>query len=576
MKQGDRRAVIATSRPRVLGWVRSAAILDGDWGTSIAYVLGIAFTLAGHASFWHLMMMLGLTTLVALNYITICRLYPNGGGVYNSVYHRSRGLAVVGALLLAADYVITMALSVLDSCHYLGILHPELYAIVIILLIGLLNWFGPRHAGGFAMIISIATLATLGIIIIASAPHAAGAAVIAPPAGGLMKNWHIFVGIILSISGIEAISNMTGLMKDPTRDSRKAIFSVLAKVIIATVFLGLAMHAIPGLEQHTEDMVRYLGEHYVGMWFGYVVAAAIGMLLISAGNTALNGLISIQFLMAVDGELPVELRRVNAHGVPIVPLIISTLVPIFILLLVNDVIALSHLYAIGVVGAIAINIGSTATDRTVPLSRAVRAAMLVSGIVLFFIELSIIVDKPQATIFAASVLAVGLGARQAARMRRAAIERRAAEAPTEAVVTRSAAVPGPEPAYRYLVSVRGGTEHLLRVAIDDARIHNALLFVLHVQEVNVAILPERVQDQMSEVQVHMRRICEESGIRYHFISIMSYEVGYTIAEQAATLGVDRVILGSTKRSMLLKALRGSVINTVSQLLPEDVQLVIYG
>ena len=64
----------ATSRPRVLGWVRSASFLDGDWGTSIAYVLGISFTLAGYSSLWHLVMMLGLTTLVALNYITQCRL----------------------------------------------------------------------------------------------------------------------------------------------------------------------------------------------------------------------------------------------------------------------------------------------------------------------------------------------------------------------------------------------------------------------------------------------------------------------------------------------------------------------
>ena len=96
----------ATSRPRVLGWLRSAAILDGDWGTSIAYVLGIAFTLAGNSSLWHLAAMLMFTTMVALNYVTICRLYPNGGGVYSSVQHRSRLIAVIGALLLGADFVV--------------------------------------------------------------------------------------------------------------------------------------------------------------------------------------------------------------------------------------------------------------------------------------------------------------------------------------------------------------------------------------------------------------------------------------------------------------------------------------
>ena len=88
----------ATSRPRVLGWLRSAAILDGDWGTSIAYVLGISFALGGYASIWHLLMMLGLTSLVAVNYMTICRLFPSGGGVYSSVHPRSPRLVGCAAL----------------------------------------------------------------------------------------------------------------------------------------------------------------------------------------------------------------------------------------------------------------------------------------------------------------------------------------------------------------------------------------------------------------------------------------------------------------------------------------------
>src|SRR5258706_16018806 len=144
---------LSTSRPRVLGWLRSAALPDGDWGTSICYVLGIAFFHAGYFSGWHLLMMLVFTTIIALNYVTICRLYPNGGGVYSSVSHRSRTLAVVGALLLSADYVVTASLSVLDACHYLALQNPELWAIAIILGIGGLNWFGPRHAGSGGIVI---------------------------------------------------------------------------------------------------------------------------------------------------------------------------------------------------------------------------------------------------------------------------------------------------------------------------------------------------------------------------------------------------------------------------------------
>src|SRR5689334_1858062 len=51
-------------------------------------------------------------------------------------------------------------------------------------------------------------------------------------------------------------------------------------------------------------------------------------------------------------------------------------------------------------------------------------------------------------------------------------------------------------------------------------------------------------------------------------SAFSFEVGYTIAEQAATFGVDRLILGATQRTLVEKALRGDVLRTVSELLPE--------
>lgn len=564
----------ATSRPRVLGWFRSAALLDGDWGTSIAYVLGIGFALAGYSSLWHLSFMLGLTALVAFNYITICRLYPNGGGVYSSVYHRSRNLAVIGALLLAADYVITMALSVLDACHYLGLEHPAAWAIAIILCTGALNWYGPKQTGGLALVISLGTLATLLAIIAASAPFAMTMATVAEPTGGFLNNWGVFVGIILSISGIEAVSNMTGLMKDPDRDSRKAILSVLVKVIVATVFLGFAMHAVPNLTNHTEDMVRFLGEHYIGSWFGWVVAFSLGFLLISAGNTALNGLVGIQFLMSVDKELPSSLRRLNRYGVPVIPLVIATLAPVVILLIINDVLTLAQLYAIGVVGAILINVSSTATDSTLGLRQLSRALMVVSAVILFFVELSIAVEKPKAALFAGIVLAIGLTARELAQRRRVvpAVALEVAPVfPLRKVRTGRGA-----PTAKFLVAMKDKGERLLRFAVDEARTRKAMLIVLRVKEIAVGALPEKLELSFNGEEKRIAEMCSTAGIDYQIISIPSYEVGYTVAEQAAMFGVDRVILGATQRGLLEKALKGSVINSVSTLLPEEIQLVIFG
>src|ERR1700756_3989174 len=147
-----------TKRPRNVDSTRAAAILYGDWGTSKAYVIGLAFAIAGYSSFWLIGAMCLLTALVGVNYITICRHYPDGGGVYASVRHRSEIVSIVGAFLLIADYIVTAAISALSAFQYLdkylGLHHAEWWAAAAILFIGSLNYFGPKHTGGLAFLVS--------------------------------------------------------------------------------------------------------------------------------------------------------------------------------------------------------------------------------------------------------------------------------------------------------------------------------------------------------------------------------------------------------------------------------------
>ena len=60
-----------------------------------------------------------LTGLVGINYIVICRHFPDGGGVYSAAREQSRLLAVVGALLLVADLTVTAALSGWSALSYI-------------------------------------------------------------------------------------------------------------------------------------------------------------------------------------------------------------------------------------------------------------------------------------------------------------------------------------------------------------------------------------------------------------------------------------------------------------------------
>src|SRR5438045_4882218 len=114
-------SLLASERPRNVGWKQAAGLLFGDWGTSRLYVLGLALFFAGRTSFWLILLMSLLILAVGWAYTQICRIYPDGGGVYTAAKCRSRTLAVVGALLLFADYTVTASLSVLDAFHYFGL-----------------------------------------------------------------------------------------------------------------------------------------------------------------------------------------------------------------------------------------------------------------------------------------------------------------------------------------------------------------------------------------------------------------------------------------------------------------------
>src|SRR5439155_21105151 len=100
----------AVHRPRNVDWKRAAVLLYGDWGTSKAYVLGVAFLGAGFSSLPIILAVCALTGLAGINYIVICRHFPAGGGVYSAARSQGRLLGVVGAVPLLADLTVAAAL----------------------------------------------------------------------------------------------------------------------------------------------------------------------------------------------------------------------------------------------------------------------------------------------------------------------------------------------------------------------------------------------------------------------------------------------------------------------------------
>jgi amino acid transporter len=127
---------------------------------------------------------------------------------------RSEIISIVGAFLLIADYIVTAAISSLSAFQYLGVGHPELFAGAAVLAIGGLNYFGPKHTGGLAFLVSVPTAVVIILLGAFTLPQLGEALNhLKPLSGGFFANWNGFVEIVLALSGVEAIANATSVMK---------------------------------------------------------------------------------------------------------------------------------------------------------------------------------------------------------------------------------------------------------------------------------------------------------------------------------------------------------------------------
>jgi len=619
-------------RPRNVDWKRAAALLYGDWGTSKAYVIGLAFLAAGFSSLPIILAVCVLTGLVGINYAVICRYFPDGGGVYSAARSQGRLLAVVGALLLIADLTVTAALSGWSGLTYviagtedifwLKFLkdHIAFATIGVLLVLGFINWFGPKHSGSLAVALALPTVIVVVALIAISIPYLT-THFLEPRHESLSMLWVQFVGVILALSGVEAIANLTGVMKlDPgstperpsvARESLKAITPVAIEVVCATAVLGWAMLSLPAVLERTlglstksevaaillkrhEDMLRFMGEQFAaasfGVWigqaFGWIVGIVFLLLLLSAANTAIVAMIGLLYLTARDGEMPRHFKRLNRHGVPLYPLLIAVGLPVIVLMTATNFQSLAGLYAIGVVGAITVNLGSCTFNRAIGFTWYDRVLFGITFTILFFVELTLARTKPDALFFVVCVLGIGLALRAWTQKRSGF---------TTLTVTRQVAAmvspnlvatmqPRLEEGQKIMVAARGITP-VLSFALDEAQLRKATLCVLYVKEIAVYYAGgptfrgrARWQDdpEAQAIMSLMLKLGAERNICVLPVYAVSEDAAATILDLSATMGVDFLMIGATQRHALANLLRGSVATSVAQQLPDSIQLVIYG
>jgi hypothetical protein len=324
--------------------------------------------------------------------------------------------------------------------------------------------------------------------------------------------------------------------------------------------------------EHKEDMLAFLSSEYAGRWAELAVRVVGGVLLLSATNTVITDMISVQYLMSRDGELPVVFQKLNRFGVPWLPAVIATLVPCVVLVISHDLEHLAALYAIGVVGAVAINITLVSTHPR--LRKTWRRAMALGlGLFLMAIWVTLACTKLHALAFVTVVLAIGLTARQLTKW----WSKRQGERPSLLRQAVAEQLPADALLKRKLMVGTYGSEALAPAALALAKREDAVLVVTFIRQVSLSYKYEgqkrlNIDTDLAAQKTFARYLdlAHEAGVPVLPVYDTGPDAVELMAENAAINGVDRVLIGTSRNGALYHLIKGHFQQRLEAMLPPDI------
>jgi amino acid transporter len=342
-------------------------VLVGASAAAAGLVLPIAIAIAA------------VMALVVLSYTQTVKAYQTSGGAY-VVARENLGQApsLVAAAALLIDYVLTVSVSVAAGVLALTSAVPAVeghavgLSLAFIAMLTVANLRGVREAGvlfalpTYAFVAAMFALIATGIGECArgGCPQAVTPDPIPAGAGavGLVVVLGAFASGASALTGVESISNGVSAFRRP--HGRNAALTLLAMGAIAvTLFVGVSYLA-SGTGARPSESVSILSEiaravfptssPAAGMY--YVVQGLTLGILILAANTSYQGFPRLAAVLARDRFFPQQFvnlgdRLVYSNGI----LVLAGLAALLIIVFHANVIALIHLYVIGVFTAFTIS-----------------------------------------------------------------------------------------------------------------------------------------------------------------------------------------------------------------------------
>jgi basic amino acid/polyamine antiporter, APA family len=599
---------------RVLDAPALFSVAYGEIASSIYFALGIV---AAHALGLTPIVLLGagiFFLVVSLSYAEATAALPETGGAatfvrraYNDVF----GFLTGWALFL--DYLIVIALSTLFLPHYLGTAlgidqlgespWDIVIAVTVILAIAAVRLTRRSQLHSAGLVVAGLDLATQLLLVIL------GLALLFTPDAltegidlGVSPTWDDLAFALplamLAYTGLETVANLAEETREPGRTLPRSLFSAIGLVVLITAAVatvGLAAFPVENgqtalgeewLNAPLAGIVEALGGHVpdlVGDGLVVYVGLTGALVLFAAATTSMSGFTRLAHSLGGHRQLPPSFGRLNRRTL-VSPQAIVAVTAISIGLVIgtglfgDDVEFLASLYSFGVLLAFAaaqlavIRLRFTEPDLPRPFRAPLVAPLLGAPLAMAF-WLVAMVTHPAARYAGPIWLALGLALYLVVR-RRAHIGLLAEVGPVQQL-------PAGAEFRRVLVPMKLGPigEEMVATAVALAKERGARVDALFVI---VVPLDKELDAPLFELEEHAAAslaeavlLGEEHDVRVEPITVRARSLGRAITDQAAALGSDLIVVGSSPRWRRQSAFFSPTVDYLLRSAPCEVLVVAF-
>ena len=373
-------------KQQMLGPILCWAVVFADIGTSVYYTPGVLYGTAGIGTLagFFVFLTMSVFVLLTLKYAEVTHRFPQGGGVVTvGAEAINPWFGALGGMFILVDYFLTAAISCLSGMQYLSVVIVPLGAlvtvpglgtlqlflllltIVILVLLGILNWVGISESAKVSFVGAVIAFASDIAILITVFSHLSFGEFLSlfPKmfAGHVITPTTIligFAGSFLAFSGLESISQLSPVMKQPHKKvAGIALLLVVLTIGITSPLLTMFSTLLQPKEANdpvlNAQIVSLLAGHWGNIALQTEVAISACALLVFASNTAIIGAYHVFLALSRMDFLPgFILQRNKLRGTPHFSIALATGIPILVLILVKgNINILGDMYAFGLLGA---------------------------------------------------------------------------------------------------------------------------------------------------------------------------------------------------------------------------------